>query len=95
MSLKRSGGFFSWYNKGTKRPAYKLRRYRNIRGQILRTIPSRFLFELGCKVEESEESHSESLPVESSEPDFFAGSACSAYDLWGREGKIICRYGGR
>ncbi len=43
--------------------------YRNIRGQLLRTIPSRFLFELGCEFseddDEQDEDYFENRPADS------------------------------
>jgi DNA helicase II / ATP-dependent DNA helicase PcrA len=50
--------------------------YRNIRGQLLRTIPSRFLFEIGCKLTEDDEQDEDlivSSPARQSSPDYTPG----------------------
>ncbi len=47
--------FFVGMTRAKTRLFISYSRYRTIRGQMLRTIPSQFLFEAGCQVTESEE----------------------------------------
>jgi DNA helicase-2/ATP-dependent DNA helicase PcrA len=68
--------FFVGITRAKTRLNISYSRYRTVRGQLLRSIPSQFLFELGVEIgekEEEDESHNEDYDIGRSLPHFKPG----------------------